>query len=52
MTEINVRVLGPGDPTPTPETYGDELKQVGNCASFWATKSLRWNKVYVYSKKP
>lgn len=27
MTEITVRVLGPGDPTPTPETYSDELKQ-------------------------
>ena len=24
MTEITVRVLGPGDPTPTPETYNEE----------------------------
>ena len=27
MTEITVRVLGPADPTPTPETYTDEPNQ-------------------------
>ncbi len=27
MTEITVRVLGPGDPVPTPQTYIEELPQ-------------------------
>ena len=25
MTEVTLRVLGPGDPTPTPQNYSDDL---------------------------
>ena len=44
MTEITVRVLGPADPTPTPETYTDEPNQPVKTGSAVQTTLLTYGK--------
>lgn len=44
MTEITVRVLGPGDPTPTPETYNDEPMHVAKPGPPVQTTLLTYSK--------